>query len=416
MLVVCLVCVERLPLDDLQVQVVSYTATVENSATGRCFTNATTMAPQIDISIPSSTISNEAKPYTIYNITIRLPLRSYTLPKRYSDFLTLHQSLAEQAGSPPPSTPPGKSWFKSTVSSPELTETRRQGLEAYLQTINDAEDNRWRNTSVWRTFLNLPSSVTSQSSKAGALHSVLTGPGAGGAPITDPTVWLDSHRDLKTQLHDARLNLTNRDQASTPQKQHEASAAAKSSLVKAGTLITALEDGLSQIQKGTTAETQKLGAGEVRRRKDLLTAAKKDKDALENLLNAMSQKTKLDSAVANIQEHTTLLSSASNQPTASSAASSVKGATRPGRVLGKETAETRELGNQGLLQLQQQKMKEQDLDVDEIRKIVQRQRELGVAINQELEVQNEMLKMVDEDVDRVQGKINVAKKRIGKIS
>jgi len=68
------------------------------------------------------------------------------------------------------------------------------------------------------------------------------------------------------------------------------------------------------------------------------------------------------------------------------------------------------------LQLQKQKMADQDMDVEELRKIIQRQRELGVAINQELEVQNEMLKMVDEDVDRVQGKIDIAKKRIGKIS
>lgn len=368
------------------------------------------MSPSVDIAVPSSTLSSGSKQYTIYNITLRLPLRSYTLQKRYSDFLTFHQSLTEQVGAAPPANLPSKSWFKSTISSPELTETRRQGLETYLQTLNSIEDNRWRNTSIWRAFLNLPSSFASQtSSKAGQLHSVLTGPGAGGAPITDPTVWLDSHRDLKAQLHDARLNLTNRDQAPTPQKQHEASAAAKSSLVKAGTLISALEAGLTNIQKSNTSQSQKLGAGEIRRRKDLLSAAKKDKDALESLLNAMSQKSKLDSAVANIAEHADLLQTSSTaKPGAPSA--------RTGRVLGKETKETQGLDNQGLLQLQQQKMKDQDLDVDEIRQIVHRQRVLAEQINGELEVQNEMLRMVDEDVDRVQGKIDIAKKRIGKIS
>jgi len=367
------------------------------------------MAPTVDISIPSATLSGGQKPHTVYNISLRLPLRSYTVQKRYSDFLTFHQSLTEQVGASPPATLPSKSWFKSTVSSPELTETRRKDLETYLQTINTTEDNRWRNTSVWRAFLNLPSSFASQtSSRAGNLLSVLTGPGAGGAPITDPTIWLDSHRDLKAQLHDARLNLTNRDQASNPQKQHEASAAAKSSLVKAGTLLSALEDGLTHIQKSSTSSPHKLGAGEIRRRKDLLTAAKKDKDGLESLLNAMNQKTQLDSAVANIAEHTDLLNT-------SSSSSSTK-AVHTGRVLGRETKETQGLDNQGVLQLQQQKMKDQDLDVDEIRKIVIRQRELAEQINGELVVQNEMLKMVDEDVDRVQGKIDVAKKRIGKIS
>lgn len=369
------------------------------------------MAPSIEISIPSTTIAKSAKPYTLYTITIRLPLRSYTLQKRYSDFLTLHSSLTETAGAAPPASIPGKSWFKSTVSSPELTESRRAGLESYLQTLNSIDDSRFRNTSVWRAFLNLPSSFASQtSSKAGALHSSLTGPGSG-APVTDPTVWLDTHRDLKTHLHDARLNLTNRDQASTTQKQHEASAAAKASLVKAGTLLKALDDGLAYHTKATTPASQRLGAGEIRRRKDLLSAAKKDRDALENLLNVMAAKSKVDTAVASIQDHTALLASnGTNEP------SSSKHPARSGRVLGKETTETQSLDNQGLMQLQKHKMEEQDLDVDEIRKIVQRQRELGIAINQELEVQNEMLKMVDEDVDRVQGKIDIAKKRIGKIS
>ena len=362
------------------------------------------MAPQVEISVPNTTTSSTTKPYTIYNITLRLPLRSYTVQKRYSDFLSLHSGLTDQVGAAPPASLPAKSWFFRTVSNPELTEERRKGLEAYLKTINESSDSRWRNTSVWRTFLNLPSSFASQTtSKAGNLHSVLSGPGGGGAPITDPIVWLDCHRDLKTQLHEARLNLTNRDQASTPQKQHEAGAAAKSSLVKAGGMITALVQGLTNIQKVATEGWggQKLGDGEIRRRKDLIATARKDKEGLEDLLNAMTTKSKLDHAVATIQDKQSLVGSKAKPAT--------------GRVLGKETAETRELDNQGVLQLQKQKMADQDMDVDELRKIVQRQRELSERINEELEVQNDLLKMVDEDVDRVKGKIDIAKKRISKI-
>lgn len=361
------------------------------------------MAPQIEISIPSTTVSDTNKPYTIYNITLRLPLRSFTVKKRYSDFTPLHDALTSQAGSPPPVSLPAKSWFSRTVSNPDLTEERRQGLQQYLQTINESNDSRWRNTSAWRTFLNLPSSTLSQmGSKAGALHSILSGPGGGGAPITDATVWLDCHRDVKSQLHDARLHLTSRDQASTPQKQHEASAAAKSCLVKAGGMIQALEEGLKNIQQPSIGwGSQKLGEGELRRRKDLIATAKKEKEGLENLLNAMATKSKLDAAVATMHDTQKLVG--------------IKPKTS-GRVLGKETAETRELDNNGVLQLQKQKMADQDLNVEELRKIVQRQRELGVAINNELEVQNDMLRMVDEDTDRVQTKVEIAKKRIGRIS
>lgn len=366
------------------------------------------MAPSVEISIPTTNISSTSKPYTVYNVTVRLPLRSYNVPKRYSDFLTLHSSLVDLIGSPPPRPLPAKGWFARTVGNAGLTESRRHDLEHYLQGINDDSDNRWRNTSAWRAFLNLPSSFASQTSSKATknLQSIISGPAGGGAPITDPIVWLDCHRDLKTQLHDARLYLTNRDQASTPQKQHEASAAAKSCLVKAGGMISALEEGLKNIQKASGGSGgQRLGDGEIRRRKDLIASSQKDKLGLENLLNAMVQKSQLDSAVASHEEKASLLGRGAHFTPKSG-----------GRVLGKETAETRELDNNGVLHLQKQKIADQDMDVEELRKIIQRQRELGVAINQELEVQNEMLKMVDEDVDRVQGKIDIAKKRIAKIS
>lgn len=74
-----------------------------------------------------------------------------------------------------------------------------------------------------------------------------------------------------------------------------------------------------------------------------------------------------------------------------------------GRVLGApvpETDRTRELDNEGVLQLQKQMMNEQDQDVEQLSKGVARLKELGWAINGELEVQNSMLKLVDEDTDR----------------
>ncbi|RMD40819.1 hypothetical protein DV735_g4308, partial [Chaetothyriales sp. CBS 134920] len=350
------------------------------------------MAPAVEISIPNtSVLSDSSKPYTVYNIALRLPLRSYTVQKRYSDFVTLHDGLTAQAGgTAPPVSLPSKSWFTRTVNNAELTEERRKSLETYLKTLND---------------------------KAGAnLHAALS------APITDAVIWLDSHRDLKTQLHEARLRLTARDQASTPQEQHEASAAAKSCLVKAGALVTALEDGLGRIQQQNRSATdtwdnnnpwtagQQLGSGELRRRRDLIATAKKDKDGLERLLAAMSSKSRLDNssnaAVTAAQDKQSLMGSGG-----------ARGSKPPtGRVLGKETDETRELDNQGLLQLQKQKMAEQDADVEQLRTIIQRQKELGIQINDELSVQNDLLRIVDDDVGRVKAKMDIAKKRTDKIT
>ncbi|PGH15086.1 hypothetical protein AJ79_02612 [Helicocarpus griseus UAMH5409] len=379
------------------------------------------MTPPIEISIPTTTLSPPPNPYTIYNISLRLPLRTFTIQKRYSDFLAFHSSLTAQTTSPPPHPLPGKSWFTSTNSNPAYREKRREELEQYLRAINDSPDPQWRNSTAWRAFLNLPSAAlsngsTSTSTLANNLHAATTTPGAGGnaAPITDPTTWLDCYRDVKAQLHDARLHLTRRDQASAPQKQHECSALAKSSLVRVGTLLTGLDEGLKNIGGdrsaaaswgGAGAGAGKLGSGELRRRKDLLASARKERDGLENLLNAMTTKTKLDNAVASVRDKEALVGggAASAKP-------------RPGRVLGKETEQTRELDNQGVLQLQKQVMEDQDLSLEELRKVIMRQKELGIAINNELEVQNEMLNMVDEDAERLNRKVGVGKKRLGKIS
>ncbi|KAH8692934.1 putative SNARE complex subunit [Talaromyces proteolyticus] len=357
------------------------------------------MPSTVEITIPNSTL---VEGYTKYNITIRLPLRSYVVQKRYSEFASFHDSLSHQVGAQPPVPLPKKSWFSNTNSNERLREERRQGLEKYLQAINNTEDQRWRNTSIWRSFLNLPSqSISVDNSSSTRLHKAITVPGSvGSAPIIDPVLWLDCHRELKTHLHDARLHLTRRDQATSPQKQHESSAHAKSSLTKAGTMILALEGGLKDPGNDAWVGSG-LGEGEIRRRKDLLASAKKEKDGLENLHSAMMQKSKLDAAVASIQDKDKLIGSA--KP-------------RVGRVLGKETDKTRELDNQGVLQLQKQTMENQDKSVDELMKIITRQRELGVAINNELEIQNELLKLTDEDTERLERKIEIGKKRVGKIS
>ncbi|WEW60563.1 hypothetical protein PRK78_006050 [Emydomyces testavorans] len=351
-------------------------------------------------------MSNTSKPYTIYNVAIRLPLRSFSIQKRYSDFTSLHSSLIEQTTLPPPAPLPPKSWISKTTTNPTLLEERRQGLETYLRAINESEDPQWRDSSAWRTFLNLPSAALSHTpSRASSLHAAITGPGA--APITDPITWLDCHRDVKAHLHDARLHLTRRDQASTPQKQHECSAQAKSSLVKVGTMIAALDEGLKNLGDASGWGGAKLGEGERRRRKDLLASAQKEKEGLENLLNAMAAKSKLDSAVATIQDKQALMGSSGG------------GQGKPkvgGRILGKETEQTRPLENEGVLQLQKQIMEDQDVGVEELRKIVARQKELGIAINNELEVQNAMLNIVDEDVERVGRKIQIGRKRADKIS
>jgi regulator of vacuolar morphogenesis len=369
------------------------------------------MAPPLEISIPTTILSSDSKPFTLYNITLRLPLRTYVVQKRYSDFSALHSTLTSQV-SAPPAPLPSKSWFKSTASSPQLTETRRIGLEAYLRAIAEGPDRRWRDTSAWRSFLNLPSSSAGSASSArNELVNANQRLGMGSQAAADPQVWLDLHRELKGQLHEARLSLGKRDGATTAQAQYEAGANAKRCLVKAGGLLGSLENGLKIITESEKRGLEgKLGAGELRRRRDLLSSAKVEREGLEKLAVSLAVKNQgggsaNGSAAATQQDKSNLFGPGVSRPS--------------GRVLGApvpETERTRELDNEGVLQLQKQLMADQDVDVEELGKIVRRQKEMGLAIHGELELQNKMLEMVDEDADRVSKKIAVAKKRVGKIS
>ena len=223
-------------------------------------------------------------------------------------------------------------------------------------------------------------------------------------------MWLDLHRELKGHLHEARLSLGKRDGATTAQGQHEAGSKAKTCLVKAGTLMVTLEEGLKIMTEGEKRGLgeNKVGAGELRRRRDLLGSAKVEREGLEKLAFSLAVKNqggRSAGPVATQSDKRNLFGPGVSRPS--------------GRVLGApvpETERTRELDNQGVLQLQQQMMADQDLDVEELAKIVRRQKEMGLAIHGELELQNEMLARVDEDAERVQRKVDIAKKRVGKIS
>jgi regulator of vacuolar morphogenesis len=99
-------------------------------------------------------------------------------------------------------------------------------------------------------------------------------------------------------------------------------------------------------------------------------------------------------------------------------AASAKPSSSSRRVLGapaQETDKTRELDNEGVLQLQQQIIAEQDEDLVDLTTVVRRMKEMGVMINTEIVEQNAMLGLFEEDVERVDGKIKIAKKRIDKI-
>jgi regulator of vacuolar morphogenesis len=376
------------------------------------------MAP-LKISIPDAheKTPEHGKAYTEYTIKIEhpFPRAASTVSKRYADFSALDTALRSQATSAPPVALPAKSWglggiltlgLASGTATPETIEKRRAGLEQYLRAIETAEDARWRVTKAYRSFLELDDKETKRTAN-------VAGSQFGKDRVRDSSDWLDKHADLKSSLQDARRWLTAREQATSATAQHDAAAKAKQSLLRAGTLISALEEGLGRLSGGSGDEWsgEKLGEGEIRRRRDMISGLKKEKDGLESVLNSMAIKAAISGSSST--------NSSSAAVSTEQKAGLFKGASKPSgrRVLGapQETERTRELDNEGVLQLQQQIIQEQDEDLVDLTTVVRRMKEMGVAINTEIVEQNALLGLFEEDVERVDGKIKIAKKRIDKI-
>ncbi|KAI9659069.1 MAG: hypothetical protein M1821_002029 [Bathelium mastoideum] len=418
------------------------------------------MSVSTKISIPNTSLSPAtatSKSYTLYHLTLPHPLRTLTLPKRYSDFLALHNALCAQASTPPPAPFPPKSYLTSTISSPALTERRRQALETYCQRIATDPDPRWRETTAWKAFLELPAG--SNSTSAHHTSTALVGD-AGGAstagtargPIRTSTAWLARLADAKGLLRAARQAVARREQQDSAgtadggwsggsgggggggggaSSWHEAGAEAKKALVRAGTLVAELERGLDVLARGEDG-AEIVAEGEVRRRRDVLAGVRKERDALERVVGAgvgagVSGALRAapagggESSISMVGGGVGSAGKAEQDKSALLAGAPVRSQGGGGRrrVLGAapipETTQTRELDNEGVLQLQKQIMEQQDEDVLDLAKVVRRMREMGVQINDELDVQKAMLDMVDEDVDRVAGKVKIAKKRVGEI-
>lgn len=368
------------------------------------------MSPALHIAIPETSIAHppNEKPFTQYHVVLQLPLRRQEIKRRYRDFIKLHEDLVAQTGSSPPVALPAKRWFFRTVNNDSLTEERRVDLERYLRSIIDADDGRWRSAQAWRLFLGLQTDAVADVSDRIAETKI----GQTRPQTMDPNEWLELHRKLKTKVQEARQQIKQREKANTVQQQHRVAAEAKSTLIRAATMVEELDIGLGTTSnkesgngRGSTAISS-LGTGEWRRRKDMLSAAKKEIQALDSILRAAAQQpdsVRRSTAAEEQHNSETLLAGRSKSG---------------GRVLGgpaQETQRTRELDNDGVLQLQQQIMQEQDEDVLVLGQTITKLKDMGILMNEELAIQNEMLRVVEEDVDRVQAKVDVGRKRIQKI-
>ena len=354
------------------------------------------------IHIPAYEQRADPSPHTVYRIQITASVREWQMWRRYSEFVDLHTELTKSAGSPPPAALPPKhsfSMFRSH-SNPTILGQRKEGLEMYLRAILSSKDDKWRECHAFKQFLGIPVGK----------NTVIEGrPNA--APKTFTLVsWSDEHMELQSNVRDVRADINKRDALSDRgdiSGSHQTNVQAKKKLLAIQTRVDALDDGLKTLAMAGMVE------GELQRRTEIVARLRDDCDKLTKMVT--------------VARHTSrgLGKTLERNPAPDSDRNALLGRgfatfSKPGRVLGappppQETEETRPLDSNGLLQLQQVKIDDQDANLAQLSSILQRQKQLGLAINSEINQHIEMLDQLDQDVDRFGNKLGAAKKQMNRL-
>jgi len=354
----------------------------------------------------------EPKSHIVFRIDIQAHVRSWQMWRRYSEFVDLHTELTKSVGAPPPSSLPPKhalAMLRSPKNNQALLEERRAGLETYLRAIVSAKDSRWLDAFAFRDFLGVP--MGKQGGLA-ATDDVAT------ASFTSST-WLDEHMDLQALVRDMRADVNRRDAFSDRGdvgQAHSTNVQAKKKLAGALTRVGGLVAGLDALALRGMSE------GELQRRTDMVARLQDDCEKLAQMLTVARHSSRgLGAASPAAQRNQPPHAGSDRAALLGGTAAAVSSKPKPiARVFGvpqppKETEETRPLDDHGLLQLQQVKMDQQDSQVAQLATILQRQKQLGMAINNELAQHIELLDGLSNDMDRVGGKLTAAKKQLNRL-
>jgi regulator of vacuolar morphogenesis len=265
-----------------------------------------------------------------------------------------------------------------------------------------SKEDKWRESYAFKQFLGIP--IGKNTVIEGRSNAVLP-------PKSFTLVsWLDEHIELQSCVRDVRADINKRDALSDRGDipgSHQTNVQAKKRLLAVQPRVDALEDGLKTLAMAGMSE------GELQRRTEMVARLRDDCDKLAKMVTVARHTSRglgktLERNPAPESDRDALLGKGFNT------------FSKPGRVLGapqppQETEETRPLDSNGLLQLQQVKIDDQDANLAQLSAILQRQKHLGLAIDSEIRQQIEILDQLDNDVDRFGDKLTSAKKQLNRL-
>ncbi|KAJ3217864.1 hypothetical protein HDU67_007150 [Dinochytrium kinnereticum] len=378
--------------------------------------------PVTTIRIPRAEVRDNPSRHVVFQVSVTGPVRAWTVYRRYSEFESLNASwLTLFPHAPPPYPLPPKNIISifgfTTSSDPSKIEDRRRGLEQYLMAVLESRDDRWRKSTEWADFLGIPDTARRSFASEGGMFGMSRsnsssmdglGPGSG-------EDWMGEYRNLQNLCREIRAIAASRDRFSVSGDTVAAQSAiiqAKKALALLQSSITSLQEQLKESDRMLEKEKAKptntripLTKGEIERRYDLILNIQNEYERLVKLFSHSLTSTSSD------------LRPTSAKATTSTTATSVSPmSSRSGRRFGNtaamETEVTRNLDNQGLLNLQKSTMNEQDETLEVLSKIVKRQQQIGLAIGQELDLQNQLLEDLDEGVSKVSENLKLSSKKL----
>lgn len=300
--------------------------------------------------------------------------------RRFSEFWDLKKKLEKQFDAELPYEFPARKfglWKRSAVDL-EVVEERKVQLAKFLRDmLNDSFDTKWKKSSQVSKFLKLSANWSSGTEEGTGVDDDR----GQDLDLMDPAQWMISFKDSKTFF-----------------EQSKQSGIAHSSkvLMQLRLALYNMETALKDAHK-----RELVGSAEYERRTNLLAVLKRDVNEIaikQNNNHALEKSTDEEEHIRSALFPEMVNSKSPKKPLA-------------GRRKFGETTETAPLSNQQLLQLHKSKMAEQDQELEEIRKIVQRQKNISLEMNQELAQQNDLLDLFDSDVNNTATRLQMANRK-----
>mmetsp|Transcript_606 Transcript_606/g.672 ORF Transcript_606/g.672 Transcript_606/m.672 type:complete len:345 (-) Transcript_606:197-1231(-) len=333
------------------------------------------------ITIPTTSISKDN--VVFYNVNIKMPLRSTSVLRRYSEFSHLVDQLCYDIGINNKDFPyklPLKASIWSMTNKNAVVSERQTELALFLNQV--LRDKDLQNHPLVHEFLQLPTSfkVTTSMLERKSKDASITELVIPDAQGLDSHKWLEYSRLFKYHINELR-------------ESYSSSGNIGMKVDIRDKINKIIKPNLIQLSHSLTnlLNHHKIDKREYNKRHDIIESLKSDLDGLFGELDALNSKN-------------------SNKQTLFSNSRRVLGRANTSDNA-EETNDTLPLNNQELLQQQIQIHQQQDQDVAQLRKLIQRQREIGQTINTEVEEQNELLDQVNQDVDRTTDRLREARKR-----